>query len=62
MGRFAMPICVLAVILSRLGVFFSFLMFAVVVVMRCLTVMMRGRVMGRGGVVVMLARWVLLLA
>jgi hypothetical protein len=59
--RFAVAIRILAVTLCRFGVFFAFIVFAVVVVMGRLAMVMRGCVVGRGGIVMMLARRVLLL-
>jgi hypothetical protein len=59
--RFAVAIRILTMALRRVGVLFAFFVFAVIVVMGRLAMMMRGRVMGRGGVVMMLARRVLLL-
>jgi hypothetical protein len=56
MRYFAVPIRVLAVILRRIGVFFSLFMVAVVVMMRRLTMVMRGRFMGRRRAVMMVAR------
>jgi hypothetical protein len=59
--RFAVAIRILTMALCGVGVLFPFVVFAVIVVMGRLAVMMRGRVMGRGGGVMMLARRVLLL-
>jgi hypothetical protein len=58
---FAVAIRILTVALRRVGVLFAFFVFAVVVVMGRLAMMMRGRVMGRRCVVMMLAGRVFLL-
>jgi ABC-type transport system involved in cytochrome bd biosynthesis fused ATPase/permease subunit len=58
---FAVAIRILTMALRRVGVLFAFFVLAVIVVVSRLAMMMRGRVMGRGGVVMMLAGRVFLL-
>jgi hypothetical protein len=57
---FAVPICILTVVLGRGGVLLRLVVVAVIVVMRRLAVVMRRGLVVPGGVVMVLARHVLL--